>query len=135
MVCLLIGIATVNVNGQSLKMPKVADAGSLALPADKAGFEKDFLAALDPGTDLGISEVNLAKLTKNNKSFVKDVMGIMGGKGNDQDKLSKIGLKNADLTKFVTGLLGDSTAGKYLEKVQNQLGPLRTKYKLAKMFM
>jgi hypothetical protein len=135
MIFMLIGIVSANVNGQSLKVPKVPDANTLVLPADKAGFEKDFLAALDPGTDLGISADNLAKLATKNKSFVSDVMGIMGGKGNDADKLSKIGLKNTDLTKFVTSLLGDSTAGKYLEKVQKQLGPFKTKYKLAKMFM
>jgi hypothetical protein len=135
MVCLLTGFVVVNVNGQSLKLPKVPDANTLVLPADKAGFEKDFLAALDPGTDLGISAENLAKLATKNKSFVSDVMGIMGGKGNDADKLSKIGLKNTDLTKFVTGLLGNGTAGKYFEKIQKQLGPLRTKYKMAKLLM
>lgn len=133
MIFMLIGIVSVNVNGQSLKVPKVAD--TLVLPADKSGFEKDFLAALEPGDDLGISADNLTKLATKNKSFVGDVMGIMGGKGNDTDKLSKIGLINTDLTKFVTGLLGDSTAVKYLEKVQKQLGPLRTKYKLAKLLM
>ena len=133
--CLLTGIIAVNVNGQSLKIPKVPDANTLVLPADKAGFEKDFLAALDPGKDLGISADNLAKLATKNKSFVGDVMGIMGGKGNDADKLSKIGLKNTDLTKFVTSLLGDSTAGKYLDKVKKQMGPFKTKYNLAKLLL
>lgn len=135
MMCLLTGIIAVNVNGQSLKIPKVPDANTLVLPADKAGFEKDFLAALDPGKDLGISADNLAKLATKNKSFVGDVMGIMGGKGNDADKLSKIGLKNTDLTKFVTSLLGDSTAGKYLDKVKKQMGPFKTKYNLAKLLL
>jgi hypothetical protein len=133
--CLMVGFLAVNVNAQSLKIPKVDGANTLVLPADKAGFEKDFLAALDPGTDLGISAENLGKLATKNKSFVGDVMNIMGGKGNDNEKLAKIALKNTDLTKFATELLGSSTAGKYLEKVQKQLGPLRTKYKLAKLLM
>ncbi|MBK6282616.1 MAG: hypothetical protein IPF54_08070 [Draconibacterium sp.] len=59
----------------------------------------------------------------------------MGGKGTDNEKLAKIGLKNTDLTKFATELLDSGTAGKYFEKVQKQLGPLRTKYNLAKLLM
>ena len=133
--CLMVGFLAVNVHAQSLKIPKVDGANTLVLPADKAGFEKDFLAALDPGTDLGISADNLGKLATKNKSFVGDVMNIMGAKGTDNEKLAKIGLKNTDLTKYATELLGSGTAGKYLEKVQNQLGPLRTKYKLAKLLM
>lgn len=135
MICLMIGFITVNVYAQSLKIPKVTDASTLVLPSDKAGFEKDFLAALDPGNDLGISAENLGKLATKNKSFVGDVMNIMGGKGSDNEKLAKIGLKNADVTKYITGLLGEGTAGKYFEKIQKQMGPLRTKYKLAKLLM
>jgi hypothetical protein len=131
----MVGFLSVNVHAQSLKIPKVDGANTLVLPADKAGFEKDFLAALDPGTDLGISADNLGKLATKNKSFVGDVMNIMDGKGTDNEKLAKIGLKNSDLTKFATELLGSGTAGKYFEKVQKQLGPLRTKYNLAKLLM
>ncbi|HPE77104.1 MAG TPA: hypothetical protein PLC80_13510 [Draconibacterium sp.] len=134
-IVLMVGLAAVNVNAQSLKIPKVDGANTLVLPADKAGFEKDFLSALDPGTDLGISADKLGKLATKNKSFVGDVMTIMGGKGTDNEKLAKIGLKNTDLTKFATELLGSGTAGKYFEKVQKQLGPLRTKYNLAKLLM
>jgi len=132
---LLIAFAAANLQAQNLKMPKLPDAGSLVLPADKAGFEKDFLAALDPGTDLGISADNLGKLSNKNKSFVSDVMGILGGTGSDNDKLAKIGVKNSDLTKFATGLLGGSTAGKYLDKVKKQMGPFKTKYNLAKLML
>jgi len=132
---LMMAIFSAGVHAQTVKMPTVPSANTLVLPADKAGFEKDFLAALDPGTDLGISAENLGKLTTKNKSFVSDIMGIMGGKGSDTDKLSKIGLKNTDLTKFVNELLGASTAGKYLEKVKKQMGPFKTKYNLAKLFL
>jgi hypothetical protein len=132
---LLVAVFAANVNGQGIKLPSVGGAETLVLPADKAGFEKDFLAALDPGKDLGISAENLGKLATKNKSFVSDVMGIMGAKGSDTDKLSKIGLKNTDLTKFVNGLLGASTAGKYLEKVKKQMGPFKTKYNLAKLLL
>ncbi len=132
---LLVAVFAANVNGQGIKLPSVGGAETLVLPADKAGFEKDFLAALDPGKDLGISAENLGKLATKNKSFVSDVMGIMGAKGTDADKLSKIGLKNTDLTKFVNQLLGASTAGKYLEKVKKQMGPFKTKYNLAKLLL
>ena len=132
---LLVAVFAANVNGQGIKLPSVGGAETLVLPADKAGFEKDFLAALDPGKDLGISAENLGKLATKNKSFVSDVMGIMGAKGSDVDKLSKIGLKNTDLTKFVNELLGASTAGKYLEKVKKQMGPFKTKYNLAKLLL
>lgn len=130
---ILVAVCAANVNGQSIKLPSVGGAETLVLPADKAGFEKDFLAALNPGKDLGISAENLGKLATKNKSFVSDVMGIMGAKGSDTDKLSKIGLKNTDLTKFVNGLLGASTAGKYLEKVKKQMAPFKTKYNLSKL--
>jgi len=132
---LLVAVFAANVNGQGIELPSVGGAETLVLPADKAGFEKDFLAALDPGKDLGISAENLGKLATKNKSFVSDVMGIMGAKGSDTDKLSKIGLKNTDLTKFVNELLGASTAGKYLEKVKKQMGPFKTKYNLAKLLL
>ena len=132
---LFVGILISNTNAQSLKMPSVSDvAGTLILPENE-DFQKDCLVALDPGTDLGISADNLAKIATKNKSFVSDVMGIMGSKLSDTDKLSKIGAKNSDLTKFITSLLGDSTAGKYFEKINKQLKPFKTKYNLAKMFM
>lgn len=133
---LAVGLLLQNANGQSLKIPSVSDVkGSLNLPEDKAGFEKDFLAALDPGKDLEISAENLGKLATKNKSFVSDVMGIMGSKATDNDKLAKIGLKNSELTKFVSGLLGESTAGKYFEKIKKQMGPFKTKYNLAKLLL
>jgi len=132
---LIVGISSINANGQSLKIPSVKDASTLVLPADKAGFEKDFLAALDPGKDLGISADILGKLATGNKGLVSDVMGIMGGKGSDNDKLAKIALKNTDWTKLVTGLLGNDKAGKYLDLVKKQIGPFKTKYNLAKLLL
>jgi len=131
----LVAVISAGVNAQTVKIPSAPGGNTLVLPADKAGFEKDFLAALDPGKDLGISAENLGKLATKNKSFVSDIMGIMGGKGSDTDKLSKIGLKNSDLTSFVNGLLGATTAGKYLEKVKKQMGPFKTKYNLAKLLL
>gem|GEM_PF-6309358 len=133
---ILMGVMILNVNAQSLKVPSASDVtGTLNLPDDKEGFKKDFLAALDPGSDLGISKDNLAKIATKNKSFVSDVMGIMGSQLSDADKLTKIGAKNSDLNKFITSLLGDSAAGKYFEKINKQLKPFKTKYKLAKMFL
>ena len=136
LVLVFMGVLMVSVNAQSLKMPSVSDVtGTLDLPEDKEGFKKDFLAALDPGTDLGISADNIAKMATKNKSFVSDVMGIMGSKLTDSDKLSKITGKNSEFTKFVTSLLGDSKAGKYFDKINKQLKPFKTKYNLAKMFL
>lgn len=133
---LLVAVLSQNVNGQSLKIPSASDiTGSLNLPEDKEGFEKDFLKALDPGKDLGLSADILGKLATGNKSLVSDVMGIMGGKGSDKDKLAKIGLKNTDWTKLVTGILGNDKAGKYLDLVKKQMGPFKSKYNLAKLFM
>lgn len=62
-------------------------------------------------------------------------MGIMGGKGSDNDKLSKILLKNTDWTKMVTDLLGNDKAGKYLDLVKKQMEPIKTKYNLAKLLL
>jgi hypothetical protein len=133
---LMMGVLSVHVHAQSLKMPSVSDVtGSLDLPEDKAGFEKDFLKALDPGKDLGLSTDMLGKLATGNKGLVSDVMGIMGGKGSDNDKLTKILARNTDWTKLVTNLLGNDKAKKYLDLVKNQMGPFKKKYNLAKMFM
>ena len=67
---LFVAVFTANLNAQGVKLPSVGDLGSLTLPADKAAFEKDFLAALDPGTDLGIPTDKLTKLIGGNKSYV-----------------------------------------------------------------
>lgn len=126
---------SVNVNAQGVKLPSVGDVGSLALPADKAAFEKDFLAALDPGTDLGIPADKLTKLLGGNKSYVSDVMGILGGSDSKDSKLSKLTGKNKAWKTAATSLLGDSMAGKYFTKIDKQLQALKTKYQVAKLFL
>jgi hypothetical protein len=135
---LLVVVFAINVKGQAVKLPKTSDltnAANLVLPADKATFEKDFLKALDPGTDLGISADNLTKLLGNNKSYVSDVMGILGGSDSNDSKLSKLTGKNKGWKTAVNGLLGDSTAGKYFTKVDKQLQSFKTKYQVAKLFL
>lgn len=131
----LVAVLAVNVNAQGVKLPSVGDLGSLALPADKAGFEKDFLAALDPGTDLGIPTDKLTKLISGNKSYVSDVMGILGGSDSKDSKLSKLTGKNKAWKTAATSLLGDSTAGKYFAKVDKQLQSFKSKYQVAKLFL
>lgn len=129
---------TVGVQAQNLKLPKSTDltnASSLVLPSDKAGFEKDFLAALDPGSDLGIPADKLSKLIGGNKSYVSDVMGILGGSEANDSKLSKLTGKNKAWKSTAKSLLGDSTAGKYFEKVDKQLQSFKTKYQVAKLFL
>lgn len=135
---LLVAVFAINVKGQAVKLPKASDvtsAANLVLPNDKATFEKDFLKALDPGTDLGISADNLTKLLGNNKSYVSDVMGILGGSDSNDSKLSKLTGKNKGWKTAVNGLLGDSTAGKYFTKVDKQLQSFKSKYQVAKLFL
>jgi len=138
LIFLMAGILSLTGAAQTIKVPKASDvtnAANLVLPTDKAAFEKDFLKALDPGTDLGISADNLTKLLGSNKSYVSDVMGILGGSDSNDSKLSKLTGKNKAWKSFATGLLGDSTAGKYFTKVNKQLQSFKSKYQVAKMFL
>ena len=135
LVILLIAVSATKVIGQTVKIPAAPGISNLALPSDKAAFEKDFLVALDPGKDLGISADNLTKLLGNNKSYVSDVMGILGGSDSNNDKLSKLTGKNKAWKSFATNLLGDSASGKFFEKVDKQLQSFKTKYQVAKLFL
>jgi hypothetical protein len=135
LIVLLIAFSAANVTGQTIKVPGAADLSKVALPADKAQFEKDFLAALDPGKDSGIPTDKLTKLLGGNKSFVSDVMGILGGKDASDTKISKLTGKNKEWKSMVNGLLGDSGAGKYLTKIDKQLQSLKSKYQVAKLFL
>ena len=117
-----------NVQAQTLKVPKIGDTASLTLPTDKAGFAKDFLSSLDAGKDLGIPADKLLSLTGKNKSYVDDIVGILGGSGSNESKLSALTGKKTAWKSAVTSLLGESTAGKYFSKVDKQLGLLKQKY-------
>lgn len=131
----LVAVFSIGVNAQTIKVPGTSDLTKLGLPADKAQFEKDFLAALDPGKDSGIPTDKLTKLLGGNKSYVGDMMGILGGKDNKDTMLSKLTGKNKEWKNMVTGLLGDSGAGKYFTKIDKQLQGFKSKYQIAKMFM
>ena len=124
-----------NVQAQTLKVPKIGDTASLTLPTDKAGFAKDFLSSLDAGKDLGIPADKLLSLTGKNKSYVDDIVGILGGSGSNESKLSALTGKKTAWKSAVTTLLGESTAGKYFSKVDKQLGSLKLKYQVAKLFL
>ena len=129
-------ILSMNSGAQTIKVPtNVNDLTKAALPADKAQFEKDLLGALDPGADSGIPADKLTKLLGGNKSFVGDVMGILGGKDANDAKISKLSGKNKEWKSMVTGLLGDSGAGKYFTKIDKQLQSLKSKYQVAKLFL
>lgn len=132
---ILMILGAVTVNAQGLKIPGAADLNNLTLPADKAQFEKDFLAALDPGTDSEIPADKLTKLLGGNKDYVGGIMGILGGKDSNDTKLSKLTGKNKEWKTAVTSLLGDSGAGKYFTKIDKQLQGFKTKYQVAKLFM
>jgi hypothetical protein len=132
---LLMIFGAVTLNAQSIKIPATTDLSSLSLPADKAQFEKDFLSALDPGTDSGIPADKLTKLLGGNKDYVGGIMGILGGKDANDTKLSKLTGKNKEWKNAITSLLGDSGAGKYFTKIDKQLQSFKSKYQVAKLFM
>ncbi len=132
---LLIGLVTINVSAQ-VKLPgSVNDITKLGLPEDKEQFSKDFLDALTPDSDLGLGADVMEKLNGKNKSFVDDVVGILGGGGSNDDMLEKIGLKKKEKDDFIQQLLGDSGAGKYYSSIKKKVESFQTKYKIAKMFM
>jgi len=77
---LLMIFGAVTLNAQSIKIPSTTDLSSLSLPTDKDQFEKHFLSALDPGTDSGNPADKLTKLVGGNKDWVGGIIGILGGK-------------------------------------------------------
>ena len=132
---MLVILLSANVNAQ-VKLPgKVNDITKLGLPADKEQFSKDFLSALTPDTDLGLGAGVMEKLNGKNKSFVDDVVGILGSGDSQNDMLEKIGSKKKEKDDFVKNLLGDSGAGKYYSSIKKKVDSFKTKYKVAKMFM
>jgi hypothetical protein len=132
---LLMIFGALTLNAQGIKIPTAADLNKLTLPADKAQFEKDFLSALDPGTDSGIPADKLTKLLGGNKDYVSGIMGILGSKDANDTKLSKLTGKNKEWKTAVTSLLGDSGAGKYFTKIDKQLQGFKSKYQVAKLFL
>lgn len=133
---LLIGLFSLNSNAQLKKsLGVLGDVTKLGLPEDKEQFSKDFLDALTPDTDMGLGADVLEKLNGKNKSFVDDVVGILGGGGSNDDMLEKIGLKKKEKDDFIQKLLGDGNAGKYYSSIKKKVDSFKTKYKVAKMFM
>lgn len=132
---MIFGLLSATVEAQ-VKLPgSVNDVTKLGLPEDKEQFSKDFLDALTPGSDLGLGADVMEKLNGKNKSFVDDVVGILGGGGSNDDMLEKIGLKKKEKDDFIKQLLGDSGAGKYYSSIKKKVESFQTKYKIAKMFM
>lgn len=133
---LLIGLFSLNSNAQLKKsLGVLGDVTKLGLPEDKEQFSKDFLDALTPDTDMGLGADVLEKLNGKNKSFVDDVVGILGGGGSNDDMLEKIGLKKKEKDDFIQKFLGDGNAGKYYSSIKKKVDSFKTKYKVAKMFM
>lgn len=107
------------------QIPKVPNVGSDALSSQ-------VLSILDnSSSDLNLTGDQTSKLKANNKSFVNDLMKVVGGSGSDDSKKSSIlGLKNKRL-KFLTDLMGNELAQKYLGKVVSGINPLKSKLGLA----
>jgi len=131
---LLAGFFAINVNAQ-INVPNVSAVSKKDIKMPDKDFTKDILSALNQGDKLGLSPDKLLKLNNGNKSYVNDVMGLMGGLGSESDKLEKLGIKKKERENFIEKLLGKSKAGKYYELVKKKVEPLLTKYKFAKLFM
>ncbi len=131
---ILMSFLAINVQAQ-IKIPDVSDVSKQDIEMPDKDFTKDILNALNQGDKLGLSPDKLLKLNNSNKSYVNDVMGVLGGLGSDSDKLEKIGIKKKEREDFIENLLGKSKAGDYYTLVKKQIEPLLTKYKLAKLFL
>jgi len=80
---------------------------------------------------LGLTGDQSSKLKANNKTFVTELMTIASGSGSEESKKSSIlNLKN-NRTKFLTELMGNDLAQKYLGKVLKGINPLKSKLGLA----
>lgn len=132
---MLLGIMTTTAEAQ-VKLGKSTNSlTTLGLPDDKEQFSKDFLDALTPDTDLGFGADVMEKLNGKNKSFVDDVVGILGSGASNNDMLEKIGLKKKEKDDFIQQLLGDSGAGKYYSSIKKKVEAFQNKYRIAKMFL
>jgi len=107
------------------QIPSIPKVGTDALSSQVLGI-------LDSSSSgLGLSGDKSTKLKADNKSFVNDLMKIVGGSGSDDSKKSSIlGLKDKRL-KFLTDLMGNEVAQKYMGKVLSGINPLKSKLGLA----
>ena len=111
-----------NVNAQIVK-PK------MNLP--EMDLSTQVLGILNNTEGLGLNSDQKDKLTKENSSFVDQLMNISkSGKSDDDKKAAFLGLKN-NRTKFLTSLLGNDLFKKYAGQILKAINPLKSKLGLA----
>ena len=122
----LLLVLCVNLNAQtipSVKSPK--------MDIPEVDLSSQVLGILNNTDDLELNSDQKDKLTKDNSSFVDQLMDISkSGKSDEDKKAAFLGLKN-DRTKFLTSLLGNDLFRKYLGQILKSIGPLKSKLGLA----
>ncbi|RAI85022.1 hypothetical protein [Algoriphagus yeomjeoni] len=118
----LLFVLCANVNAQIVK-PK------MNLP--EIDLSTQLLGILNSTDGLDLNSDQKDKLTKNNSSFVDQLMDISSsGKSDEDKKAGFLGLKN-NRTKFLTSLLGNDLFKKYSGQILKSINPLKSKLGLA----
>lgn len=118
----LLFMLAANVNAQIVK-PKTN------LP--EMDLSTQVLGILNNTDGLDLTTDQRDKLTKNNSSFVDQLMDITkSGKSDDDKKAAFLGLKN-NRTKFLTSLLGNDLFKKYSGQILKSISPFKSKLGLA----
>ncbi|MCE7053767.1 hypothetical protein LZF95_03685 [Algoriphagus sp. AGSA1] len=118
----LLAIST-QLNAQIVKTPK------MDLP--EMDLSSQVLGILNTTESLGLTADQKDKLTKENSSFVDQLMNISkSGKSDEDKKTAFLGLKN-NRTKFLTSLLGNDLFKKYSGQILKSINPLKSKLGLA----
>lgn len=112
-------LLTLGLQAQNIKLPS-------------PDFSKDMLSALNPGSDLGLSSDVKSKVDNENKSFVNDVVDIMGSSDDDETKKLKINNRKKEHDGILGSAFGSDNALKsYKKDLEKQLKPFKRKYKMA----
>ncbi|SFT44771.1 hypothetical protein SAMN04489724_0798 [Algoriphagus locisalis] len=115
-----------NVNAQSIPSVKTP---KMNIP--EMDLSTQVLGILNTTDGLGLNSDQKDKLTKENSSFVDQLMNISkSGKSDDDKKAAFLGLKN-NRTKFLTSLLGNDLFKKYSGQILKSINPLKSKLGLA----
>lgn len=94
-------------------------------------ISKQLLGILDNTSGLNLTGDQSTKLKADNKTFVDQLFKIVNGAGSEDEKKKGIlGLKE-NRSNFLTKLLGQALAQKYLGNVTKGINPLKSKLGLA----
>ena len=116
----LLFILAGNVNAQGLKVPKM-------------DLSSQVLGILNNTDGLDLSSDQKSKLTKENSSFVDELMDIdKSGKSDDDKKAAFLGLKSKH-AKILTDILGNDLFKKYSGQILKSINPLKSNLGLASL--